>query len=145
MVGHVVPGTRTLVIADLPAEQTVFIKPAAQRHHLAKAGTSISLRSQRSWIPAYSSNSSGRGRWLANFNHVTINKIAYVPFVGTLIGICRIWYGVGQLIVGIFAMTFTSDWGLRTLRLSFASIGRGSLELIPVGGGIALYYYDRRH
>lgn len=63
-----------------------------------------------------------------------IREAAYIPFLGTIIGI-------GNFVFGILCIL-----NLTHLRpsLGYRYCGRGLVEMIPFVGGISLYFYDRR-
>lgn len=82
------------------------------------------------------------------FNHVQTNsrsfrtnvrfgmrEAGYIPFIGTIIGIYNFVYGL----LCILHLTSLSP------SLGYRYCGRGIVEMIPIFGGISLYFYDRRY
>lgn len=63
-----------------------------------------------------------------------MREAGYIPLVGTIVGICRFVYGI-LCILHLTALPPS---------LGYRYCGRGLVEMIPVVGGISLYYYDRR-
>ena len=81
---------------------------------------------------------------------------ACVPLVGTIIGIVRIFVALSQLAPAVMLMI--NEWRSKKpeddigpqLKLdnslfhsSLCSLGRGFIELIPIIGGVGLYFVDR--
>jgi len=78
-------------------------------------------------------------------NHLpSVDTLGYFPVVGQVVGATRVVYGVVATIVAL-AMVILSNkpqYWEQKLYASVAHIARGTVELIPVIGGILLYIYD---
>lgn len=92
---------------------------------------------------------------LKNAPRSTINQIGYLPVAGQIVAVGRGVYGslkfavftilaLGTLLICPFSKTARS-WTLNLLNAAsdgLLHIGRAFIEIIPIGGGIVLYFYD---
>lgn len=78
-----------------------------------------------------------------------LDKLGYIPVVGTVSGTCRIAYGVVKAafsaIAAVFILIVTGS--KKTFGYHFEDgllhIGRGLVELFPFVGGYLTYKYDK--
>lgn len=73
-----------------------------------------------------------------------INFVGYIPFIGTIVGVCRIWFGMSEFFVGLIALIVNPEWGSKVMVHGMGQVLRGSIEIIPFLGGGILFIYDRR-
>lgn len=76
-----------------------------------------------------------------------VNKLGYIPLVGTVVASCRILINIVKLATLAFLFLAKNDdkiqWD-KAFKNSFSQIGRGIVELFPVVGGGLTYLMDSR-
>jgi hypothetical protein len=77
-----------------------------------------------------------------------LDKLGYIPFVGTVSGACRIAYGVVKAAISAVAAVFSliatgskKNFGYHFVE-GLLHTGRGLVELFPFVGGAITYSYD---
>jgi hypothetical protein len=80
-----------------------------------------------------------------------LDKLGYIPVVGTVSGCCRMVYGVAKAVTSAASYVFSTIVTGSGKRFGYhftdglLHVGRGFIELFPFVGGAILQKYDREN